>query len=99
VTPILREHYRPDGRPGRAEWERLSFDERLALPEPAGSIPRWALDPDFRRRQFVDVAARLEAEQGPAGVAEARAQLEREIQADQVLWERYVVEEQHRATA
>jgi hypothetical protein len=100
VTKILRDEYQVAGRPSREEFSRMPIEERLKLPVSDEPIPRWALDPDFRRRQFVDdVAPLVEQQQGPGAVIKARADLEREIQADEVLWERYLVSRQHRATA
>lgn len=77
----------------------MTLEERLALPASDEPIPTWALDPDFRRRQFLDLAARIEAEQGPAAVIKGRAELERQIQADELLWQEYLVSKQHPATA
>jgi hypothetical protein len=97
---ILRDEYQVSGRPSREEFSRMSIEERLELPVSDERIPRWALDPDFRRRQFVDdIAPLVERQQGPGAVIKARAELEREIQADEALWERYLVSRQHRATA
>lgn len=100
MTQILRDEYEVPGRPSREEFARMSIEERLKVPVSDEPIPRWALDPDVRRRQFVDdVAPLVEQQQGPGAVIKARADLEREIQADDVLWQGYLVSRRHRATA
>jgi hypothetical protein len=100
VSKIIRDGYEIPGRPSREEFHALSLEERLALPPATTeSIPTWAIEPDARRRQFLDLAPRIEEEDGPGAVIKARAELERAIQADEVLWERYLVSKQHRATA
>lgn len=99
MSKIIRDGYEIPGRPGREEFYALSLEDRLALPPAAEPIPTWAIEPDARRRQFLDLASRIEEEGGPGAVIKARAELERAIQADEVLWERYLVSKHHRATA
>ena len=99
MTKVLRDGYQPPGRPSRDEWNRMTFEERLALPEQREPIPTWALDPEFRRRQGREIAQRIEAEQGPEEAAAGRARLEEQIEADEVLWQQYLARKQHRATA
>ena len=65
--------------PDEDGWNRMTFEEQLALPEP---IPTSALDP-----RSVD-ARRLEAEESPEDAYAAwHARLEEQVEADEVLWQ------------
>ena len=99
MTEILRAGYQPPGSHSRDDFARMSIEQRLALPPPGEPIPTWALDPDFRRRQFLDLAQSMETEHGVAAVIKGRAELERQIRADEVLWQEYLTSQQQRATA